>query len=82
MVKRNVDVTTGFIHSRYQNSLERELDFLKLNVKFPLLISDNTANYEVWNACFPEANRSIWKTPNNRSETNCCNGLPCTAIIG
>ena len=61
MVKRNVDVTTGFIHSRYQNSLERELDFLKLNVKFPLLISDNTANYEVWNACFPEANRSIWK---------------------
>ena len=61
IVKRNVDATVCFIHNRNQNDLERELDFLKLNVKFPLLISDSTANYEVWNASFPEANRSIWK---------------------
>lgn len=61
IVKRNVDATVSFIRSRYPNSLEQELDFLKLNVKFPLLISDNTANYEVWNISFPEANRSIWK---------------------
>lgn len=61
VVKRNVDATVCFIRSRHQNDLERELDFLKLNVKFPLLISDSTANYEVWNASFPEANRSIWK---------------------
>ena len=31
------------------------------NRKFPLLISDDVSCYEVWNACFPEANRSIWK---------------------
>ena len=61
IVKRNVDATVSFIRSRYPDSLEQELDFLKLNVKFPLLISDNTANYEVWNASFPETNRSIWK---------------------
>lgn len=61
IVKRNVDATVCFIRNRHQNDLERELDFLKLNVKFPLLISDSTANYEVWNASFPEANRSIWK---------------------
>ena len=61
IVKRNVDATVNFIRSRYPNSLEQELDFLKLNVKFSLLISDNAANYEVWNISFPEANRSIWK---------------------
>lgn len=61
VVKRNVDATVSFIRSRYPNCLEQELDFLKLNVKFPLLISDNIANYEVWNISFPEANRSIWK---------------------
>ncbi len=61
IVKRNVDATVSFIRSRYPNSLEQELDFLKLNVKFSLLISDNAANYEVWNISFPEANRSIWK---------------------
>ena len=55
------DATVSFIRSRYPNSLEQELDFLKLNVKFSLLISDNAANYEVWNISFPEANRSIWK---------------------
>ncbi|MDE6215501.1 glycosyltransferase [Bacteroides sp.] len=63
IVKRNVDATVSFIRSRYQNNMEQELDFLKLNVKFPLLISDNSANYEVWNASFLEANRSIWKNP-------------------
>lgn len=81
-MKRNVDATVSFIRSRYPNSLEQELDFLKLNVKFSLLISDNAANYEVWNISFPEANRSIWKTPSNRSEIGCCNGLPRTVIIG
>lgn len=60
-VKRNVDATVNFIRSRYSNSFEQELNFLKLNVKFPLLISDDTANYDVWNAIFTEANRSIWK---------------------
>lgn len=61
LVKRNVDFTTDFIHSKFFDSLNLELDFLKLNVKFPLLISEDTSNYDVWNAYFPEANNSIWK---------------------
>lgn len=61
IVKQNVDATVNFIRNKYQNKLEQELDLLKLNVKFPLLISDDTSNYDVWNASFSEANRSIWK---------------------
>ena len=61
LVKRNVDFTADFIRSKFFDSLNLELDFLKLNVKFPLLISDDTSNYDVWNAYFPEANNSIWK---------------------
>ncbi len=61
MVKLNVDSVVSFIRGRYCNKFDKELDFLKLNVKFPLLISDDASCYDVWNDCFPEANRSIWK---------------------
>lgn len=61
MGKLNVDAVVDFIHGRYGSEYEKELDFLKLNVKFPLLITDETSCYETWNSCFPEANRSIWK---------------------
>lgn len=61
IVKTNVDAVVDFIRNRYGWQLEQELDFLRLNVKFPLLISDDVSGYEIWNACFPEANRSIWK---------------------
>lgn len=61
MVRLNVDVVEKFLNKRYHNQLERELDFLKLNVKFPLLITDDTDNYRLWNQYFTEANRSIWK---------------------
>lgn len=61
LVKVNVDTVTDFIHGRYPGQYESELNFLKLNVKFPLLISDNILYYETWNNCFSEANCSIWK---------------------
>lgn len=61
MVKLNVDSVVNFIRGKYGTKFEKELDFLKLNVKFPLLISDDSSCYDIWNNCFPEANRSIWK---------------------
>lgn len=60
-VKQSIDATVCFIRSQYADNLEKELNFLKLNVKFPLLISNNIENYKVWNCCFPEANQYIWK---------------------
>ena len=71
IVKTNVRVVENFIHTIYHGQLERELDFLKLNVKFPLLISAEVSCYEMWNACFPEANNSIWKN-NKQSFRNKC----------
>lgn len=61
MVRKNIDETVDFIRERYGDNYEKELDFLKLNIKFPLLISDEISCYETWNSCFPDANRSIWK---------------------
>lgn len=61
IVKTNVDTVVDFIRNKYHDQLELELDFLKLNAKFPLLISDDVSCYKVWSTCFPEANRSIWK---------------------
>lgn len=61
IVGTNVHAVVNFIQNMYPGQLDRELDFLKLNVKFPLLISADVSCYEMWNICFPEANNSIWK---------------------
>lgn len=38
---------------------ERYIDFFKLNVKLPFLLSDDPEQYRLWEEWFPEANRSI-----------------------
>lgn len=59
-LRRNVDIITEFIHERYKDSLERELSFMKLEAKFPLLISDGRNNkYAIWRSWYPEANPYI-----------------------
>lgn len=45
--------------SRYKGQLGDGLDFLKLNIKLPLLISDNRANHQLWKVWFPESNGKI-----------------------
>lgn len=37
------------------------LDFLKLNLKLPLLISENKENYIKWTETYPESDILIWK---------------------
>lgn len=42
--------------SSYKESLSQFLPFLKLNIKLPLLITDDTIRYRQWSIWFPEAN--------------------------
>lgn len=42
--------------SSYKESLSQFLPFLKLNIKLPLLITDDTIRYRQWVIWFPEAN--------------------------
>lgn len=42
--------------SFYKEALSQFLPFLKLNIKLPLLITDDTIRYRQWSVWFPEAN--------------------------
>lgn len=61
MVKQNVDAVADFLNGRFPDIFRKDLCMMKLNVKFPLLITDETACYKVWKECFPEANSFIWE---------------------
>lgn len=45
--------------SLYADALSACVPFLKLNIKLPLLITDDSSHYEQWLGCFPEADRYI-----------------------
>ncbi len=61
-VTKNVaEVEKAIACSRYAAGLAPYCDFLKLNIKLPLLISDDRTKYKEWEAWFPEANTKIMK---------------------
>lgn len=45
------------------------VQYLKLSIKLPLLISDNTQNYQLWADWFPESNAYIWENPEQNLRT-------------
>ena len=55
-LKHNVQRIINYMQGIYGNDLEKELSFLKLDVKFPFLIANNFKRWEEW---YPEANRYI-----------------------
>ena len=55
-LKHNVQRIINYMLGIYGNDLEKELSFLKLDVKFPFLIANNFKRWEEW---YPEANRYI-----------------------
>lgn len=61
-VARNLSSLEQYIQAYYpaQASL---LNFLKLNLKLPLLISSNPKDYERWQAWYPEANAYVMQNP-------------------
>jgi len=59
-VTANVQVLEqSMVESVYSAQLLTKLDFLKLNLKLPLLISDRKEQYQRWLTWFPEANGRV-----------------------
>lgn len=59
-IDANVNEVENYIRiNKNDNSLKTELDYLKLNIKLPLLISLSNSDYEKWQNWFSEANKNI-----------------------
>lgn len=64
-LKYNVTRIEKYLQNIYGDKFDREIAFLKLEVKFPLLImSAQLSSYHLWNECYPEANSFILKNKN------------------
>lgn len=59
-LKHNVIMAENYLCERFGNELNLEIATLKLNLKWPFLIStDRISIYKEWNRWFPEANEYI-----------------------
>lgn len=59
-VTQNVQEVERFLKkSSFADRLTNQIEFLKLNIKLPLLISDDRERYKQWLDWFPEANNYI-----------------------
>lgn len=59
-IDANVNEVENYIRiNRDDTCLKKELDYLKLNIKLPLLISLSKSDYEKWQNWFSEANKNI-----------------------
>ena len=61
-VARNLSSLEQYIKVFYP-AQESLLNFLKLNLKLPLLISSNPKDYERWLSWYPEANAYVMQNP-------------------
>lgn len=53
--------TICFVEQRFgKHRMKKDIAAFKLNVKYPFLITDNRALYNIWISWFPEANFYIW----------------------
>lgn len=57
------EVEKYLLKSKYREEIEGLINFFKLNIKLPMLISNNSENYKAWLNWFPEANVSINMNP-------------------
>lgn len=58
-LKYNVRRISEYLHRKFGNTLDKEIAFLKLTVKYPFLISISPEKYRLWKTWYPEANRYI-----------------------
>lgn len=58
-LKYNVERIERYMKEHYGNKLDMEVALLKLDVKFPFLISDDTTKHKLWREWYPEANKFI-----------------------
>lgn len=62
-IKHNVDSTILFLEEYFGESINDYINFFKLNVKLPFLISSDVTSYQRWLTWYPEANKSINSNP-------------------
>lgn len=71
IVKQNAEDVISYLHGKYGDAIKQEIHFLMLNIKFPLLISRNKSNYDLWNESFAEANASVWENKRLSFHSKC-----------
>lgn len=59
-LKYNVQRISDYLHDKFGDTLDKEIAYLKLAVKFPFLISNSSQKYRLWKEWYPEANKYIW----------------------
>lgn len=59
--KRNVEEIDRFLSSKKGEKIRPMIEFLKLNVKFPLLISTDSKQFDVWRKTFTSSDKYIWQ---------------------
>lgn len=74
-VRHNVSLVTDDLKHLFGSSLDKELAFFKLDVKFPFLISDDVAKYALWQEWYPEANRYIMQNKRLSLRSRCVQWL-------
>ena len=57
-ITSNIEEISNFIRQQGRQDLLKHIDYLKLSVKLPFLISSNRSDYEIWQNWFPEANNA------------------------
>jgi len=60
----NADSVIEFLNVKFGSILNSQIQFFKLNLKFPYLISENIESYKIWNRLYNESNSFIGKNTN------------------
>lgn len=58
-LRHNIDDISKFIQEKLGSEYELEAAFLKLEAKFPFLLSSDTKRIKIWKSWYPEANKYI-----------------------
>lgn len=68
-LRHNVARIEKFIRNRYGSTLDREISYMKLEAKFPLLLSKDKKTCALWEQLYPEANDHILSNRNISSRS-------------
>lgn len=60
-VKTNLDVAIDYLLTNFGDKYLECVNYMKLNVKLPLLITDNVDDYKAWLSLYPESTPFIMK---------------------
>lgn len=63
-LRHNVSCIEDFLTRKYKDGLEQEIAYMKLEAKFPFLLSGDKARLRLWSQWYPEANRYILSNKN------------------